>query len=782
MSGAHVLVVDDDARHAASVRELLNAHGYSVEFEVEGARGLSRINADPIDVLILDLDMPNMSGIDMLEALRTSTNGLKTIVVSGESQVDKITPILRLGAYDYLPKPYEPEQLLASVRNAVARTRLERENRTMQDEKEAINRRDAFLISASPDLIYMLDTAGRFTFVNNQLSDVFGYNPDSLMGRDWQALVSHDVSTRLAHHVDERRTGQRATHSLEFEYQDPRGRLHIIELSSMGLYDGTRPKSAEFAGTYGILRDVTESRRTARALAQSQQKFYALFMNSPDAVFISRLSDGHLIEANENFARMMEELGTAEIESDLAVWGDPSQRQVFVEGLIRSPRRHLMMLEREFFGVRRHFEITGRTLDIDTEPCLIASLKDVSAQKQSEQDRLNLETQLQQASKMEAIGQLAGGIAHDFNNILASIIGYTELSLGSPAGADPSQVHGYLREVIAAGQRARDLISQMLTFTRAHRGTPVVVKVSDSIAEVSRMLRAAIPKTIHMETSAADDEPAVEIDPVQLQQVVLNLLINARDAITGNGRIDVRVSRVVGSGKCASCDSQLTGEYVEIAVADTGHGISEELLPRIFDMFVSTREPGRGTGIGLWLIHTLVHEYEGHVTVATSPRGTTFRVLLPIEATQRHKSIATTVPTTMPQGHILVVDDEVSVGNFIGEVLRNAGYQTRVFNDSAAAFEYIGTHHRDLALILTDQSMPQVSGLELAELALSLPNPPPVVIITGYADKADKGRISALGVTQVLSKPFRIEDLLEAVRSNTRNPAEGSLDSVAIAS
>jgi PAS domain S-box-containing protein len=767
MSTAQVLVVDDDVRHAASVRELLCAHGYSVEFEIEGAKGLRRIKSDPIDVLILDLDMPNMSGMDVLQAIGSDNNGLKTIVVSGESHVEKITPILRLGAYDYLPKPYEPEQLLASVRNALTRTRLERENRAMLDEKEATNRRDAFLVDASPDLIYMLDPAGRFTFLNAKLRDVFGYDRDALLGRDWTALVSPDLRQQLRHHLDERRTGQRATQHFEFEYRDPRGAQHIIELSAMGLYDGTRPKSDEFVGTYGILRDVTESRRTARALAQSQQKFHALFMNSPDAVFISRLADGHLIEANDNFARMMEEFGSVQNKTDLSVWGDPAQRTLFVEGLGRSPRRHQMMLERELLGSRRYLDITGRTLDIDNEACLIASVKDVTSQKQSEQDRLNLETQLQQASKMEAIGQLAGGIAHDFNNILASIIGYTELSLSSRA-ADPAQVQGYLREVIAAGQRARDLISQMLTFTRARRGTPMVIKVSDSIAEVSRMLRAAIPKTIHMETSAAPDEPAVEIDPVQLQQVVLNLLINARDAISGNGRIDVCVGRVVGHGRCASCDAVLDGDFVEIAVADTGHGISEELLPRIFDMFVSTRAPGSGTGIGLWLIHTLVHEYEGHVTVDTSPRGTTFRVLLPVQPTQRADD-ATTRADALPEGRILVVDDEVSVGNFIGEVLRNAGYQTLVFNDSAAAFEHIGAHHRDLALILTDQSMPQVSGLELAELACSLAEPPPVVIITGYADKADKGRIDALGVKLVLSKPFRIDDLLDAVRNTARS-------------
>ena len=221
MSTAQVLVVDDDARHAASVRELLSAHGYSVEFEVEGAQGLRRIKADSIDVLILDLDMPNMSGIDVLQALGADGNGLKTIVVSGESHVEKITPILRLGAYDYLPKPYEPEQLLASVRNAVTRTRLERENRAMLDEKEAANRRDAFLINASPDLIYMLDVAGRFTFLNDQLRDVFGYDRDTLIGRDWNALVSPG-RLRHAFATSRRRTPHRATRDAASRIRIPR--------------------------------------------------------------------------------------------------------------------------------------------------------------------------------------------------------------------------------------------------------------------------------------------------------------------------------------------------------------------------------------------------------------------------------------------------------------------------------------------------------------------------------------------------------------------------------
>ncbi|NJN52905.1 MAG: response regulator [Gammaproteobacteria bacterium] len=366
---------------------------------------------------------------------------------------------------------------------------------------------------------------------------------------------------------------------------------------------------------------------------------------------------------------------------------------------------------------------------------------------------------------MEAIGQLAGGIAHDFNNILASIIGYTELAMIAPPHADRTQVKTYLSEVVSAGQRARDLISQMLTFTRAHRGNAVATDIRVAIGEVSRMLRAAIPKTIDIRSDFAE-VPEVRIDPVQFQQVLINLLVNARDAITGNGRIDIRLDNSRAEGACVACGVELHGDFVELTVADTGHGIELALLPRVFDMFVSTREAGRGTGMGLWLVNTIVHEYGGHLKVDTSTRGTTFHVYLPAGMTQPEASAAVeiTVAPAAVDGHIVVVDDEVSVANFIGEVLRNAGFDAIVFNDAAAAIDHMTRHAADVSLVLTDFAMPQLSGLDVAEAIGGLDVPIPVVIVTGYADRADKARMARLGVARLLTKPFRIEALLSVVR------------------
>ena len=199
------------------------------------------------------------------------------------------------------------------------------------------------------------------------------------------------------------------------------------------------------------------------------------------------------------------------------------------------------------------FEVNARQLEIDGAACVLATVRDRTAEHRAEMDRLLLQNQLQQASKMEAIGQLAGGIAHDFNNILASIIGYAELVQNARERLEPAQIDKYLSEVVTAGHRARDLISQMLTFTRANRGDPCSVDISEAITDVSRMLRAAIPTTIDIETEFADDLANVIADPVQLQQIIINLLINARDAIKGNGRIRIRAARGQQTSPCACC-------------------------------------------------------------------------------------------------------------------------------------------------------------------------------------------------------------------------------------
>ncbi|MFU8816527.1 MAG: response regulator, partial [Pseudomonadales bacterium] len=271
---AQILILDDDAAHAASVRELLALRRLRAEATTDAAGAMQRLRNGEFQVLLLDINMPRISGIDVLEFLSDQKVDVKTIVLSGEGSVATITPILRLGAYDYLPKPYEPERLLTSVGNALEQLRLERENRAMTARAQADHDLHQFLVTASPDLIYVLDDQGRFTFANKPVSEIFEQAPADVTGLPWQQVVGPELAASLRHHFDERRTGERATRHFEFEYQPGGDAARVLEFSATGLYDGDDGRASSFVGTYGVLRDVTEARRTARELAQSRLKFY----------------------------------------------------------------------------------------------------------------------------------------------------------------------------------------------------------------------------------------------------------------------------------------------------------------------------------------------------------------------------------------------------------------------------------------------------------------------------------------------------------------------------
>lgn len=780
-----ILIVDDDVAHARSVSALLAHYGLGANTLNQGSAAIAQLQAHHYDLLLLDLDIPDMSGLEVLNAMRAQDITTRTIILSGESSLDNVTPILRLGAFDFVRKPFEPEALVACVKRALDQTRLERENAEITARAEASNRLHRFLIEASPDLIYVLDEEGRFRLANNQLKEIFDLDAQSLKGKHWESMFTGSLQNDINHHFNERRTAERATRQLEIDYIDSQGKPRILELSAMGLYEEPAANTSGFAGTYGVLRDVTSGRQTARELADSQRKFQGLFKHSPDAAFICELDSGLILESNESFERIAQAIDDAientakeshhvahrtEVhKTDTNLWPSIELRKQFIADLRADGEQQVVDIEHSLMGETRYFHISGRLIDLEGQPAVLATLRDVTNEKRAQQDRLLLESQLQQASKMEAIGQLAGGIAHDFNNILASIIGYTELVQVSRDRLADETIESYLGEVVDAGKRARELISQMLTFTKAIRGDAQRVRVSDTIDEVSRMLRAAIPATIRIETTFDPATPPVLIDPVQLQQIVINLLINARDAIEQHGDVKVELqTSVIDSGdECASCEAALNGTWVELSVEDTGHGIDESMLRTIFDMYVTTREPGQGTGIGLWLIHTLVHEYGGHIRLSSEPgKGTRFGILLPdADAVSEPAAARVLVADLDVNGEVLVVDDDVSVSKYLAEVLRNANFNVRVFNDSAAAMLHLEQNVDRLSVLVTDQMMPQVSGLQLARRAKELRPTLPVILITGYTHTSDLQQAREMGLEGCLKKPFRMDELLNALQN-----------------
>jgi PAS domain S-box-containing protein len=340
-----ILILDDDAAHGASVQLLLQAHGINAESTTDAPRAMQRLAAGEFQVLLLDINMPQISGIDVLEFLTDHHVDVKTIVLSGESSVSSVAPILRLGACDYLTKPYAPERLLTSVANALERHRLEHENRDLAARAQADHELHQFLVTASPDLIYVLDGEGRFTFANKPVCDLIDTAPADVKGLPWTDVLGPDLAHSLRHHFNERRTGVRATRHFEFEYKPGSADTRLLEVSATGLYD--EQASYRFLGTYGVLRDVTEARRTALELAQNRTKFYGLFMDSPEASYIARLRDGQLIEANASFRAIQMRLGADFETTDAFLFPDGQTRFEFVRRVAAGGEVKTIAIDRE---------------------------------------------------------------------------------------------------------------------------------------------------------------------------------------------------------------------------------------------------------------------------------------------------------------------------------------------------------------------------------------------------------------------------------------------------
>jgi CheY-like chemotaxis protein len=370
---------------------------------------------------------------------------------------------------------------------------------------------------------------------------------------------------------------------------------------------------------------------------------------------------------------------------------------------------------------------------------------------------------------MEAIGQLTGGIAHDFNNILASVMGYVVLAEERASDRDDAKGVEYLSQALASCRRARDLIQQMLTFSRGGRGEPRAVDLVALVRETAPMLRASLPSTLELALRCEQRVPPVWVDEVQAHQVLLNLAINARDAMAGAGVVTIAVQRrgaIVGT--CSSCRHGFAGDFVELGVADRGAGIAAELVERIFDPFFTTKAPGKGSGMGLSTVHGIVHEYGGHVVVDSTPgEGTAFRILWPAStATARASPIAErpVKRRTRLAGSVLLVDDEPAVLGSMRETMLHWGLQVDAYAQPEAALAAFEAAPDTYDVVVTDLAMPHLSGVELAA-RLRERRRLPVVLVSGYVDERSLSAARELGLRAPLRKPVETDLLRAAIEA-----------------
>ena len=438
-------------------------------------------------------------------------------------------------------------------------------------------------------------------------------------------------------------------------------------------------------------------------------------------------------------------------------------------------------LQQAYQGKYHAFEFRAEDSDLIFSSCFAPVLdndgvvvrimgitENVTERKRAEEALLESETQLHQSQKMEAIGQLTGGIAHDFNNILGIIIGYVALAKKQSRITKDTKQSNYLNYIDDATIRAANLVSKMLSFTRKDEKTAKPVYLQSLLKAENRVLFSALPSSIKINTTIDETLPNVLLGITEFDQLLVNLVTNAGDAMNHSGVIDMRLGwSSIDSAFCSSCLKHIDKNWIELSVTDSGTGIESDLLTRIFDPFHTSKDVGKGTGLGLSVTHGIMHAHAGHILVESKVGiGTTFRLLFP-PYNKEHAEIITTEDEVTPQvsiksQEILIVDDEISLIELMGEYLENYGYKATTVSSSIKALELFKEQPDKFSLVITDQTMPELTGGELIEKIREIRPDLPVILNSGYSEYMNAEKAEKLNIV-FQEKPVQLDKIIHLV-------------------
>ena len=525
-----------------------------------------------------------------------------------------------------------------------------------------------------------------------------------------------------------------------------------------------------------LAQDISERKKAEKALRDSEEKFRKAFYTSPDAVNLNRVEDGMYNSINPGFTRILgyteeEIIGKTSVE--LNIWNNLEDRQKLVAGLKKDGI--VLNLEAEFRSRDGRIVpglMSASLIELDGVVYILSITRDMTERKNVETEKAKLEEQLRQSQKLEAIGRLAGGVAHDFNNMLAVIIGHTELALDH---IDPSApFYADMQAIRKATEHSAGLVRQLLAFARKQTIAPKVIHLNEAVQNMFNILKRLIGEDIDLALKPQADLWPIRIDPGQVDQVLANLCINARDAIAGQGKIIISTQNITCDEIYRACHEGVSpGDYVLLAVSDSGCGMDAAMLGKIFDPFFTTKEVGKGSGLGLSTVYGIVSQNSGSIQVESKPgQGTTFSIYLPRYCGDPEKSLPASdaAQTQTGQETILLVEDELSLLKMTEAMLRRLGYLVLSAVSPEKAVQLAKEHPGDIHLLLTDVIMPAMNGRELAEKLQAIRPGLRCLFMSGYtADVIAKKGILDEGVL-FLQKPFQKNSLAAKVREALDQP------------
>ncbi len=749
-----LLLEDNKADAKLALAELARA-GFEADSDIVSTSDdfTEKIQSYHYDLVLADFRLPDWTGLDALRWLRNSGSNTPFILVSGTLGDDLAVECIKEGATDYVLKD-KLDRLPRACRRALEETSLRAERDRAEKELRDTGEQYRLLFESNPLPLWVFDRETlAFLAVNESAIRHYGFSRDEFLNMTILDIRPPGDVPALLDTLADPHGGLSRPEAWIHRKKD--GTLIDVEITSHSL--PFRGRSAELI----LAHDVTDQRRSEEALRQSEERFAKAFRSSPLPITISTRAEGRYLDVNDAFLKMTE-YTRAEVvghrSSELTFWLEPEDRAVMIRQL--AERGEVARLEakiRTKTGDIRLAEISAELIELDRNACVLAITHDVT-------ERRRLEEQLRQAQKMEAVGKLAGGIAHDFNNMLSVIIGYADL-LQERVESRPARKG--LDEIKKAADRAASLTRQLLAFSRRQVLLPRVLDLNSVIDNLSKMLRHMIGEDIELVLAPGASLGHVKADPIQVEQAIMNLAVNARDAMPHGGKLILATTNAdLDETKTPHHPSVRSGSYVLLAVSDTGCGMSDETMLHIFEPFYTTKDPGKGTGLGLSMVYGFVNQSGGYVWVYSElGKGTTFKIFLPRidEAVSREEP---TTEQTIVKGSetILLVEDEEPLRFLIINVLEDNGYTVYPAPDAQeAAKRAQELGHIDL--LMTDVVMPGQSGNELAAL-LRVQRPDlKTLYMSGYTSDL----ITQHGVLEtdapLLEKPFTKNSLLKKVRA-----------------
>ena len=751
-----VLIVDDSRTLAGLLKKAFDAHGYRTETALSGRNAIEAFQKAPYDLVILDYHLPDMQGDALLKDFRQQRPDTVCIMITTDPRPDLALQWMRQGAAAYARKPFEPQYLIRLCEDARRERALLRvedllEERTRASrESEARYRR---ITEGLTDYLYTVrvqDGRAVETTHGQACETVTGYTAEEFAADPylWIRMVVGEERDQVIERVQRILAGEEI---LPIEHRIVRkdGQIRWVSDTLIQQVDSSR----RLVSYDGVIKDITEHRLAEEALRDSEERYRSLVANATDMIFIAQ--DGFLRFPNPATLTISgyseEELSTLPFANII----HPEDKEMVIEKHTRRLKGEELPNIYSFRILTKGGEVLWVQLNAvlitwEGRPGVLCSLRDITPQKRLEEQYLH-------AQKMEAVGTLAGGVAHDFNNLLQAILGNAQMFLMEKKAEDPG--YQQLVAIKQAAQRGAELTQRLLTFSRKVQSKPKVLNLNQEVMQVEKLLRRTIPKMIEVELRLSGDLWAISADPVQMGQVIMNLALNARDAMPEGGKLVIGTKNVaLGEEFCKSHVGLRAGSYVLLSVSDTGQGMGKEVLQHLFEPFFTTKEVGRGTGLGLAMVYGIVKGHEGYIECESElGKGSIFKIyFLAVEQAVEEEEAEEEERPRGGRETILLVDDEESLRDLAKEILSTFGYTVITASDGEEALEIYRREKDKIHLIILDIIMPGIGGMRCLEGLQSINPEVRVVIATGYTPEGEAGGY--------ISKPYDMRELLRVVR------------------